>query len=119
MHGTGTNTVVVNEMFAKRNWPGLDAVGKRIRYSGEGNPWLTVVGVAKDEKHYGFDVPMRPGVFLPYHLSPSRQMTIVVRGLGDPQARDLVGWQLGDVAPAVEDAALARSRVAEDGHHQG
>jgi ABC-type antimicrobial peptide transport system permease subunit len=27
---------------------------------------------------------MRPGVFLPYHMSPSRRMTIAVRTLNDP-----------------------------------
>jgi predicted permease len=83
---TNNTAVVVNEMFAKRNWPKQDAIGKRIRAPGPNNPWLTIVGVIKDEKHYGFDQPMRPGVFLPYHVNPSRRMTMVVRGLTDPQA---------------------------------
>jgi putative ABC transport system permease protein len=82
--GAAVNCVVVNEMFAKQNWPAQDPVGKRIRYPGT-NPWLTIVGVMKDEKHYGFDQPMRPGVFLPYHYSPSRQMTLVIRSIPDPR----------------------------------
>ena len=41
------------------------------------------------------------------------------RGLGDRQARDLVGRHLGDVPPRIGDRALARARVAEDRHHQG
>jgi predicted permease len=83
--GAAMNAVVVNESFGVRNWPKEDAIGKRIRYPGDNNPWLTVIGVTKDEKHYGFDQPMRPGLFLPYHISPSRRMTIVVRGVNDPQ----------------------------------
>jgi putative ABC transport system permease protein len=83
---TNHTVVVVNEMFAKRYWPTQDAVGKRIRAPGPSNPWLTIVGVSKDEKHYGFDQPMRPGIFLPYRVDPQRRMTIVVRGLTDPQA---------------------------------
>src|SRR5262245_49163589 len=51
---TNNTSVVVNEMFAKRNWPRQDAIGKRIRPPGSNNPWLTIVGVIKDEKHYGF-----------------------------------------------------------------
>jgi len=78
--------VVVNEMFAKRNWAKGDAVGKRIRFAGDNRLWLTVVGVVKDEKHYGFDQPMRPGVFLSYHYQPSRRMTIAVRTFSDPTA---------------------------------
>jgi putative ABC transport system permease protein len=81
----GVKAVVVNESFAKRNWPNEDAVGKRIRYPGTNAPWMTVLGVTRDEKHYGFDQPMRPGVFIPYHFDPPRQMTIVVRALSDPQ----------------------------------
>jgi predicted permease len=81
----GVKAVVVNESFAKRSWPKEDAVGKRIRYPGTNAPWMTVLGVTRDEKHYGFDQVMRPGVFIPYHFDPPRQMTLVVRGLSDPK----------------------------------
>jgi predicted permease len=83
-HDAGLNVVVVNETFAKQHWPEQDAIGKRIRFPGQGNPWMTVIGVVRDEKHYGLDQPMRPGVFLPYHASPERQMTLVVRTLSEP-----------------------------------
>jgi predicted permease len=83
-HGAGVNVVVVNESFAKLNWPGQEAVGKRIRFPSDKNPWMTVIGVVRDEKHYGLDQPMRPGVFLPYHAGPERQMTLVVRTVADP-----------------------------------
>ncbi|MBI4660333.1 MAG: FtsX-like permease family protein [Verrucomicrobia bacterium] len=83
---TNNIAVVVNEMFAKRNWPKQDAIGKRIRYPGTNSSWMTIVGVVKDEKHYGFDQPMRPGVFLPYHFSPFGRMTIAVRTFNDPTA---------------------------------
>ncbi len=81
-----THVAVVNESFAKRNWSKQEAVGKRIRYPGNNSPWLTVVGVVKDVKHYGFDQPMRPGVYVPYHFAPQREMTIVVRSLIDPKS---------------------------------
>ena len=40
------------------------------------------------------------------------------RRLGDAQVCDLVRRQAGDVAAVEHDAALARARIAEDGHHQ-
>ena len=84
MRPASGNAIVVNETFANKNWAGQDAIGKRTRFPGTNNPWLTVIGVVKDEKHYGFDQPMRPGVFLPYLFSPSRQMTMAVRTFNDP-----------------------------------
>jgi putative ABC transport system permease protein len=84
--GEGVRAVVVNESFAKKNWPNESPIGKRIKYPGTNSPWMNVVGLIKDEKHYGFDQPMRPGVFLPFHFNSSRQMTMVVRTANDPLA---------------------------------
>ena len=41
-----------------------------------------------------------------------------LRRLRDAEPRDLVGRQLGDVAPGEQDAAGAGARLAEDRHHQ-
>lgn len=57
--------VVVNETFARHFWPGTDPVGKRVRFDGDEEEWLTVVGVARDVRHYGLDREVRPGVYLP------------------------------------------------------
>ncbi len=60
--------VVVNESFAKRMWPGVnDPTGKRISYRGDTSAgrWFTVLGVSKDDRHYGLAVPMRPGLYFP------------------------------------------------------
>jgi predicted permease len=75
----GSRAVIVNETFARRFWTSRDAVGKRIRHRYPNAPWLTVVGVAKDIKHYGVDQPMIPGVYLPFVQDPQSQMSVVVR----------------------------------------
>jgi putative ABC transport system permease protein len=47
--------VVIGESLARRAWPGLDPIGKRIRVPMPGTPyhgeWLTVVGVAEDSRY--------------------------------------------------------------------
>src|SRR5262249_21234231 len=91
--------VIINRSFVKQYWPSLkspaDAVGKRIRYNGDKTEWMPVVGVVRDEKHYGLDEDMKPAVYLPFRMSPRNAFPIIVRGSVDPQslagpARDLV-----------------------------
>jgi putative ABC transport system permease protein len=79
---------VINEAMAARFFEGEDPVGKRLR-TGEGNPWITVVGVVGDVRHRGLDIETRPEMFFPHAQAPSRQMSLAVRTAGDPLA--LVG----------------------------
>ena len=61
---------VVNETFARTFWPGVDdPVGRRFRNPSPQAPWMTVVGVAGDVKHYGLERPMRPGIYFPASLN--------------------------------------------------
>ncbi|MBU6398674.1 MAG: ABC transporter permease [Verrucomicrobia bacterium] len=80
----GALAVVVNELFVQQFWPNQEALGKRIRSRGSNRPWMTVVGVVHDVKHYGMDRPMIPGVYLPYAQMPLGQMSVVVRAAGPP-----------------------------------
>lgn len=57
--------VVVNETFARTFWGRTDVLGKGVR-NGDERPWLPIVGVIRDTRHYGPDRPMRPGVFMPF-----------------------------------------------------
>jgi predicted permease len=77
--------VVVNETFAKHYWPGGSAVGKRVRTNGGKGDWIQVVGVTRDEKHYGLDQEMKPSVFLPLRGVSRNSMSIVMRGAIEPQ----------------------------------
>ena len=80
-------TVVVNESFAKHYWNGLSPIGKRIRHTGgkKAHRLDEVVGITRDEKHYGLEQEMKPGVFLPLREIPVNWMNIVLRGSIDPQ----------------------------------
>jgi predicted permease len=56
---------MVNETFVKHFWGGGSPVGSHIRRIGA-QDWLEVVGLLRDEKHYGLDQDVLPSVFLPY-----------------------------------------------------
>lgn len=78
---------IVNETFVRTFWPGeTNAVGRRLRGSGDDDAWVTVIGVARDVKHYGLDRPMRPGLYFPAPQVPSdlSTMVVVVRTTGEP-----------------------------------
>ena len=48
----------------------------------------------------------------------AREDAAPLRRLRDPHARDLVRRHAGDVAPVIDDRAVARLRIAADRHHQ-
>jgi predicted permease len=83
---------LVNETLARTYWPGQDPIGKRIRMgSRETRPWMTVVGLVKDERHNGVTATIKEKFFVPYAQFPTardgdaaRGMTLVVRAGGDP-----------------------------------
>jgi len=57
--------IIVNETFARRYLSG-DPLGQRIRQAGSVDlPWLTVVGVAGDVRHFGLAAEIRPEMFWP------------------------------------------------------
>jgi putative ABC transport system permease protein len=74
-----TPVVIVNETFVRthlQNDP--EPLGRRIR-PGENSPWMTVVGVARDVKHYGVDEEMRPGVYQPWLQLPRLSFEVAIR----------------------------------------
>ena len=84
-----TRAVVVNETFAKYYWGSQSPIGKRVRNQGSTGLWAQVVGLVRDEKHYGLDQEMKPGVFLPLQGVPRNSMSIILRSAIEP--RMLVG----------------------------
>jgi hypothetical protein len=60
--------IVINETMAKKYWPGVDAIGRRMRMGG--SEWITVVGVVADIHHRGLQP--RPGCIAPHPVSLRR-----------------------------------------------
>ena len=73
--------MLVNETFARQNWPGQSAVGKHVGlFYFESDPW-EVVGVIADTRHAALVSPPRPQVFVPVEQTELLFgfLTIVVR----------------------------------------
>ena len=76
--------IVVNQQFVDTLFASdPDPVGRRVRL-GDDAPWLTIVGVVKDVKHYGLDQPMRPGVYRPLPANPVSNLAVLLRTGGEP-----------------------------------
>jgi putative ABC transport system permease protein len=74
--------IIVSRSMADRYWPGEDPLGKRIRLSGDQEPWRAIVGVAGDVKQEGMEAERAREFYLPYHQDPwflSSTMAFVVR----------------------------------------
>jgi predicted permease len=112
-------TLVVNESFVRTFWgEGANGVGRRIKYNhtGPDNPWMTVVGVVGDVKHYGLERPMRPGVYFPLGRNPRSSLMLAIHTAGDPQAIvPVVRDQLRQMDPEVP---LVRARTMEESIRQ-
>jgi putative ABC transport system permease protein len=63
---------VINETLARTFFRGEDPLGKRIRLGSVDSPfpWLTVVGIVGDLKHYGLDDETRPELYISYQQPP-------------------------------------------------
>jgi predicted permease len=78
---------IVNEVMARRLWPGRDPVGSKFKLGPAGSraPWFTVVGVVGDMRRQGLENEPIPQMFEPLAQNPSRFSTLLVRtSLEDP-----------------------------------
>jgi len=81
---------VVNERFARLNWPGVDPIGHQIRWGlnipENQSPWKTIVGVVADVKQSGLDTPTIAQVYVPAmqdDTGAGRVVNLIVRSARD------------------------------------
>jgi predicted permease len=78
---------LINATLAKRAFPNEDPLGKRVQIGDSKNPWVTIVGVIQDYRHYRLPEPMGPAVYLPITAYAPHTETVVIRvRSGDPAA---------------------------------
>jgi predicted permease len=75
---------IVNEPFAERYFPGESPIGRRIRLgdSETEEPWLTIVGVARDMYLGSVDNEDPEGIYVPLAQNDARFLSISLRAAG-------------------------------------
>jgi putative ABC transport system permease protein len=76
---------VVNDVAARRFWPGQEAVGKRVRIDApDGSPWREVIGVVKATRDGALDMEPGPAVYVPMEQdAPFQPQFLAVRTAAD------------------------------------
>jgi macrolide transport system ATP-binding/permease protein len=83
----GSNPVaIVNELFARKNYPNQNAIGKRLRLKGDREQVLEIVGVARQSKYFGLVEPPMEYLYRPLSQNPQQALTIMVETAGPSSA---------------------------------
>ena len=105
---------VVNETMARKYWPNENPLGRRITLGLPrlDNPWVTIIGVAKDLPHRAIDSLPQPDWYLSRPLGPQRNQILIVRTAGNPS--DL-GTPVRGVVTAIDrNQPVANIRTMSD-----
>lgn len=115
--------MIASRAAAERLWPDEDPVGRHVRFAfaGDDAPWVEVVGVVGDVKHFGLEAEAPPIVYVPFSQGPPGSPLLAVRTPGDPLALagpvretlralapDIVTWDLRPMAAHVDRSVAAR-----------
>ena len=85
----GQPVVIVNEAFARKFFPGQNAVGQHIRSGlGEGDPppMREIVGVVGDVKRTSLTEPPTPDYYVPFEQAAIATPPVAMRVTGDPDS---------------------------------
>jgi putative ABC transport system permease protein len=104
--------VIVDELLAKRHWPGQNPIGKEMNGDDPGAPWWRVVGVVGHVYRAGPQTEGEPQLYLPYTQSTQSTLSIVARGNGP--ATSLVQPLRGAIRSLDADLPIARLRPMSD-----
>lgn len=80
---------IVNETLARVFWPGQNPIGKRLQArnsQGLGEPWIEVVGVARNSKYVTIGEAAAPFLYLPLTQHYRGALTLLAKGAVDGPA---------------------------------
>jgi predicted permease len=119
--------VVINQTLAHLYFPKESALGHRLALSGRAPVWRTIVGVVRDVRERGYELDMKPGVYIPFEQIKDTWAlpeSLVVRTSGDPASlTSAVRRVIAETDPEQPVAAVATmdeivTLDVEDRHQQ-
>lgn len=87
------HVAVIDEAFARQQFPDQEALGQRIAGDGKDNPDAEIVGIVAHVKHFGLDAPERiqPQLYLPFNQASddsfsflASRANLIIRTTTDP-----------------------------------
>ncbi len=94
--------VIINENMARRFWPGMNPIGRKLTVRGEHS--VVVVGVVKSGKYYALDERARCYLYLPFLQGvPDLNLAVLMRGQGEAVSlAPVIRRAVQSVDPAVQ-----------------
>jgi putative ABC transport system permease protein len=99
----------------RRYWPNESPLGHQLRFGAANTPLFTVVGVVKDIRERGYELAMKPAVYLSFAQTPSTWALpefLAVRAKGNPL--DVADGLRRIVASVDPDQPIAAMRTMDE-----
>ncbi|MFL5574712.1 MAG: ADOP family duplicated permease [Gemmatimonadaceae bacterium] len=97
---TSRNVGIVDETLASRYWRGAEALGKRIRVTGD-TAWFTIVGVVGAVREGDATMPPRSHLYVSIPQVGGNRLSLAVRAGGSAAAIAGVRRAIADVEPSI------------------
>ena len=110
---TSTNVGIVDETLASRFGGGAEALGKRIRTTGD-TAWFTIIGVAGAVREEDATMPPRPHLYVSLPQVGGNRLSLAVRANGSAAVIANVRRAIAEVEPSIPlDEVRSLSSVIE------
>jgi putative ABC transport system permease protein len=108
---SGVRTVLINQAMANKYWPNEDPIGKQVRAKSmeagprgdQDAPWLTIVGVVSNLRHWGFETEPLPEMYTSFRQAPqwrTSNLTAVISSRTPPsQLFPLIRARMREIDP--------------------
>lgn len=100
---TSEPVIVISEKAAQQYWPGVDPVGRMVRFGrSKDTPATRIVGVVGSVYHRGLTNEVVPEMYIPFRQRPQHELTLVLRTSLKPESLvSATREQLHKVDPAL------------------